>query len=123
MARFHTYDAVIVGAGGAGLRAAREAGKRSQVHGIGCYSSLSHNHFDLRMQNEHLTGAAFWWWPERDRYGRDLDESHRPCWGEVKHAPSASGATTSSSYDIVANAQELERWEKAGEPADLHGLD
>ncbi|MBW3595483.1 MAG: FAD-binding protein, partial [Actinobacteria bacterium] len=28
MARYHEFDAVIVGAGGAGLRAALEAGKR-----------------------------------------------------------------------------------------------
>ena len=43
MARFHTYDAVIVGAGGAGLRAALEAGKRCKTAVVSkLYPTRSH---------------------------------------------------------------------------------
>jgi succinate dehydrogenase / fumarate reductase, flavoprotein subunit len=43
VARFHTYDAVIVGAGGAGLRAALEAGKRCKTAVVSkLYPTRSH---------------------------------------------------------------------------------
>ncbi len=43
MARYHTYDAVIVGAGGAGLRAALEAGKRVKTAVVSkLYPTRSH---------------------------------------------------------------------------------
>ncbi|HEX2057982.1 MAG TPA: succinate dehydrogenase flavoprotein subunit [Actinomycetota bacterium] len=43
MARFHKYDAVIVGAGGAGLRAALEAGKRCKTAVVSkLYPTRSH---------------------------------------------------------------------------------
>ena len=43
MARYHTYDAVIVGAGGAGLRAALEAGKRCKTAVVSkLYPTRSH---------------------------------------------------------------------------------
>ena len=43
MAHFHTYDAVIVGAGGAGLRAALEAGKRVRTAVVSkLYPTRSH---------------------------------------------------------------------------------
>jgi succinate dehydrogenase / fumarate reductase flavoprotein subunit len=43
VARFHTYDAVIVGAGGAGLRAALEAGKRCRTAVVSkLYPTRSH---------------------------------------------------------------------------------
>ncbi|MEA2499829.1 MAG: succinate dehydrogenase / fumarate reductase, flavoprotein subunit [Actinomycetota bacterium] len=43
MARVHTYDCVIVGAGGAGLRAALEAGKRSKTAVVSkLYPTRSH---------------------------------------------------------------------------------
>jgi zinc D-Ala-D-Ala carboxypeptidase len=118
-------------------RRARTTAKRSEVHGIGCYARLSHNHFDLRMDNRDLESSRAFWWPERDRRGRDLDESDRPCWGEVAHrSPGASIAVTSTASVIAAvaaavpgagslipSAAEIEAFESAGEPADLGGAD
>jgi zinc D-Ala-D-Ala carboxypeptidase len=74
----------------------RTLARRSQFHGIGCYSSLSHNHFDVRMDNRHLPTARFWWWPERDKRGRDLDSIGRPCWGERKRGSGRPRRTTPS---------------------------
>ena len=106
-------------------RTGRDAAKESQVHGIGCYSTLSHNHLDLRMQNESLGGAQFWWWPKQDRYKRDLSADNRPCYGEVKQTTaSASGASISSALDLhLWTRAELDRWKSAGEGSDLRGLD
>lgn len=63
--------------------AERDLAKATQFHGIGCYSSLSHNHFDIRLDNKDLDGGRYWWWPERDDKGRDLADDGRPCWGET----------------------------------------
>lgn len=106
-------------------RRARNHAKGSQIHGIGCYSSLSHNHLDLRLQNESLEAAMFWWWPERDEYRRHLASDGLPCWGEVKKGSmSASGAGTATSYDFHGwSERELERWKAAGEEPNLRGLD
>jgi hypothetical protein len=108
-------------------RRSRNVGKRSQVHGIGCYSSLSHNHFDLRMQNESLEGARAWWWPKRDEHDRDLADDGLPCYGEIKKTSSvsASGAAIeSASLDLHEWSQaELDRWKAGGEALNLHGLD
>ena len=98
-------------------RAARDSGKSSQFHGIACYSSLTHNHFDLRLQNKQLREAQYWWWPQRDKLERDLADDARPCYGEAKKRPAetrASGATTS--------AVELAEWEHSHEPY-LNGAD
>lgn len=114
-------------------RRARNLAKISQVSGIGCYSSLSHNHFDIRLENRKLSSSAFWWWPDRDDAGRDLDESGIPCWGEQKQraAVALSGTRTlnavraalpgSGSY--LPTLEELEAFEAAGEPIDLGGAD
>ena len=106
-------------------RKARNYGKGSQVHGIGCYSNLSHNHFDLRMQNEALEAAKFWWWPKRDEFGRDLASDGLPCWGEVKSdSVLASGAATRGSYDLHGwSESQLDSWKADGENLNLHGLD
>lgn len=71
----------------AGIRGHRERriARRSQIHGIECYSYESHNHLDLRLENRHLPEGRFWWWPRRDRYHRDLDSSGAPCRGERRH--------------------------------------
>jgi zinc D-Ala-D-Ala carboxypeptidase len=98
-------------------RAARDAGKSSQFHGIACYSSLSHNHFDLRLQNKELEAAHYWWWPKRDKLERDLADDERPCWGEPKKEPGeqqASGA--------VMSGAALDDWKNAYEPF-LFGAD
>ena len=122
-------------------RREREIAKRSQVHGIACYSSLSHNHFDLRIENKDLQAGRFWWWPKRDRRGRDLTESGSPCWGQRvrKTAVASVGvsiprSTTSSvlrdvrlgvagAGSLVPSLHEIELFEFAGEEEDLGGLD
>ncbi len=108
-------------------RKGRNVAKGTQVHGIGCYSSLSHNHFDLRIHNDALGAAQYWWWPERDEFGRDLADDNKPCYGEVKHTGSVSGsdaATGSGGYDFRQWSEaELKEWKAAGEAPNLHGLD
>ncbi len=106
-------------------RKARNNGKGSQIHGIGCYSSLSHNHFDLRMQNESLEAGRFWWWPKVDEFKRHLASDGLPCWGEVKKGEvQAYGAATHESHDHHEWSEaELDDWKAAGEPSNLHGLD
>ena len=108
-------------------RRGRTVAKSTQVHGIGCYSSLSHNHFDLRMQNESLDGARFWWWPERDEHHRDLADDGLPCHGEISRTSSlsASGAAIASAdHDLHEWSEaELDDWKARGEATNLHGLD
>ncbi len=124
-------------AAGVSNRRARTIAKGSQVHGIGCYARLSHNHFDLRMDNNDLPATRAFWWPDRDRRGRDLDESRRPCWGEeANRSPSMSIAASSTAGVIQAVASalpgagslipstaEIEAFESAGEVSDLTGAD
>jgi uncharacterized protein YcbK (DUF882 family) len=120
-------------------RREREIAKRSQIHGIACYSSLSHNHFDLRIENKDLRAGRFWWWPRRDRRGRDLTEGGSPCWGQGRSARASGSAliprstTTSVLHDVrqgvagagslVPSLQEIELFEFAGEGEDMGGLD
>jgi hypothetical protein len=96
-------------------RTARDLARAGQMHGIGCYSSLSHNHFDLRLQNHSLSEAAFWWWPRQDARGRDLADDHKPCWGERAQA----SARIAPAH---ASEAEIEAWEAAGE-VELNGAD
>jgi zinc D-Ala-D-Ala carboxypeptidase len=60
----------------------RTLARGSQIHGIECYSSLSHNHIDLRIENTNLGDYRFWYWPKRDRRGRDLTSDSQLCLGE-----------------------------------------
>ena len=124
---------------GVGNRRGRNIAKRSQIHGIACYSSLSHNHFDLRIDNKDLRAGRFWWWPRRDRRGRDLTEGGSPCWGQGRSARDSGSAliprfTTSSvlhdmrhgvarAGSLVPSLQEIELFEFAGEGEDLGGVD
>jgi zinc D-Ala-D-Ala carboxypeptidase len=119
----------------------RRIAKRSQIHGIGCYSSMTHNHFDLRIENKDLQGGHFWWWPRKDNRGRDLADDGRPCWGEKAHKASTGVSalthpwTTSSAVlhdlqlgvigagSLMPTLQEIELFETAGEAKDLGGLD
>lgn len=121
-------------------RKERRLAKKSQISGIGCYSSLSHNHFDLRVHNKFFPYGQFWWWPQRDGSGRDLDESGRPCWGERSRrgragragsaGTSSIGSPTSTSLAQVARARpgagslvpsrlEVKTFAGAGEPDHL----
>ena len=122
-------------------RRERNIAKRSQVHGIGCYSSQSHNHFDLRIHNRDLTAGHFWWWPKRDSRGRDLADDGKPCWGERSRTTTARGTgqllsrTTTAltlrevtravpgAGSLVPSFAEVEAFEQAGEVADLAGAD
>jgi zinc D-Ala-D-Ala carboxypeptidase len=102
----------------------RELARRSQMSGIGCYASLSHNHFDLRLDNGRLASARYWWWPARDRKGRDLDSSGRPCWGETAGARRASiRAADGRSWSPIPTPGEVNAFERAGEPRDLRAAD
>ncbi|MGH2808985.1 MAG: M15 family metallopeptidase [Actinomycetota bacterium] len=91
-------------------RTTRDLARAGQIHGIGCYSSLSHNHFDLRLQNPAVPEASFWWWPRQDATGRDLADDHLPCWGEK--APKDVGARMVPAH---MSAAAIEAWEAAGE--------
>jgi zinc D-Ala-D-Ala carboxypeptidase len=95
-------------------RQARNLAKASQVHGIGCYSKLEHNHFDTRIDNEDLNSQRAWWWPERDSAGRDLDESGSPCWGEKGHKRTG---------DEILSVEAVAIFAALGEVADLAGAD
>jgi zinc D-Ala-D-Ala carboxypeptidase len=99
---------------GTSNRQARNLAKASQLHGIGCYSKLAHNHFDVRIDNQELHSQQNWWWPDRDSAGRDLDESGTPCWGEKGHKRSANEILSPEAVAIFA---------ALGEVADLAGAD
>lgn len=93
-----------------GNRRARNVAKTSQFHGIACYSRFTHNHLDSRLWNEDLTAAHYWWWPERDDKGRDLDETHAVCWGETgtnNRMLNTLRATSSVPIISAREAQEL----------------
>lgn len=77
-------------------RYARDLARRSQFYGIGCYSSMSFNHMDLRMENKDYPEARFWWWPDQDAKGRDLADDGKPCYGEATtEQPSTSDGDSS----------------------------
>lgn len=112
-------------------RLQRDLARVSQIHGIGCYRSLSHNHFDIRIENKHLPSSQFWWWPEQDGKGRDLDESDQPCYGEYDHtdadarpfAAPVDGSGRAIGGSAVPSAAEVRAFEAAGEPSDLGAAD
>lgn len=92
---------------GVSNRRQRDIARGSQTHGIGCYSTLSHNHLDLRIQNHVLAAIATWWWPRQDQWNRDLADDGRPCVGEKKIVARAAAP--------VPTVAEVEQWEAAGE--------
>jgi zinc D-Ala-D-Ala carboxypeptidase len=102
----------------------RYLAKGTEFHGIGCYSSQTHNHFDIRIDNRDLPAARSWWWPRRDRKGRDLDDSGKPCWGERRRSDgSPARRAAGPAGPLVATVARLEAWAAAGEPDDLGGAD
>jgi zinc D-Ala-D-Ala carboxypeptidase len=110
---------------------ARRLARHSQIHGIGCYSRLPHNHFDLRMDNDDLPSSQFWWWPERDDAGRELDEAGVPCWGERTRTQPAAPAgllaailgAVPGAGSLVPSVGEIGAFEAAGEVPDLGSAD
>jgi uncharacterized protein YcbK (DUF882 family) len=105
-------------------RRQRYIAKRSQFHGIGCYSSQTHNHLDLRIENRDLSSQRSWWWPDKDSKGRDLDEAGIPCWGEVTASSSKVAAVRAAvSTSPIPTAAEVERFQEAGEGLLPEGVD
>ncbi|MGH2736236.1 MAG: D-Ala-D-Ala carboxypeptidase family metallohydrolase [Actinomycetota bacterium] len=114
-------------------RRERNLARWSQISGIGCYSNKTHNHFDLRVENTKLSSSRAFWWPEVDKQGRHLDETGRPCWGEVRTARTPLRTTAMvlrevhtaapGAGSLIASVAEIEAFEEAGEVADLGGLD
>jgi peptidoglycan hydrolase-like protein with peptidoglycan-binding domain len=115
-------------------RRSRDLARASQFGGIGCYSSTSHNHFDLRIENRDLPSSRFWWWPSQDRKGRDLDYAGRPCWGEkgtASHETSNLDGNTISAVlrgvpgvgSPTPTPAEVAAFQAAGEVANLKGAD
>lgn len=115
-------------------RTSRELAMKTQFSGVGCYSSLTHNHLDIRVENAGSGSTQFWWWPKSDDKGRHLADDGRACWGETIPKNLALTRTTASVLRSVAaavpgagtavpDAAEVEAFERAGEPDDLLGVD
>jgi zinc D-Ala-D-Ala carboxypeptidase len=109
----------------------RDLAMTSQFSGVGCYSSLSHNHLDIRVENAGAGDTQFWWWPKTDSKGRHIADDGLPCWGEtVKKTALAAGSTLRSVVEalpgagsVVPGPAEIGAFEDAGETEDLLGLD
>jgi peptidoglycan hydrolase-like protein with peptidoglycan-binding domain len=114
-------------------RTGREVAMTSQFSGVGCYSSLSHNHLDIRVENAGSGSTQFWWWPKTDSKGRHLADDGLPCWGETVDKAVAARATATvlrsvaaalpGAGSLVPPSAEVEAFEDAGESEDLLGLD
>lgn len=115
-------------------RTSREIAMTTQFSGVGCYSSLSHNHLDIRVENVGSATTQFWWWPKTDSKGRHLADDGLPCWGETVRKNVALTKTTAGVLRTVAAAvpgagsfvpgvAEVEAFEAAGEGEDRMGLD
>lgn len=114
-------------------RSSRELAMTSQFSGVGCYSSLSHNHLDIRVENAGSGTTQFWWWPKTDSKGRHLADDGLPCWGEtvkklarttaVARLLSRVAAGVPGAGSRVPGAEEVAAFERAGETEDLLGLD
>lgn len=115
-------------------RRGREAAMTTQFSGVGCYSSLSHNHLDIRVENAGSSTTQFWWWPKSDSKGRHLADDGLPCWGEnVTKSVTLARATADvlrrvaaalpGAGSLVPPTAEVEAFEEAGETDDLMGLD
>ncbi|MEA2460982.1 MAG: zinc D-Ala-D-Ala carboxypeptidase [Actinomycetota bacterium] len=102
-------------------RHARDIARRSQFHGIGCYSEFTHNHLDIRLENADLPAAQYWWWPEQDAKGRDLAEDGKPCYGESPSVRVSASAARTDSWTLtkagsfVPTAREVKDLEASGE--------
>jgi zinc D-Ala-D-Ala carboxypeptidase len=106
-------------------RRERRVAKFSQVHGIGCYASQTHNHFDIRIDNPHAPATRSWWWPDRDRRGRDLDAGGRPCWGQRRGRGRSAldSSARVAAAPVVPTPADVRAFASAGEPRDLAGAD
>jgi peptidoglycan hydrolase-like protein with peptidoglycan-binding domain len=96
----------------------RLLGENSDFSGIGCYSQLTHNHFDIRVNNGSLPSSQFWWWPQQNRMGEDLDDQSQPCYGEVSAASSAMSLRSSGGSDVLS-APQVRTFAAEGETGNL----
>jgi zinc D-Ala-D-Ala carboxypeptidase len=96
----------------------RLLGKATDFSGIGCYSQLTHNHFDIRVDNSALPSSQFWWWPKQNASGEDLDDGGKPCSGETPSA-SVAGETGFEPVSAVLTRQQLDAFAGAGETSHL----
>jgi zinc D-Ala-D-Ala carboxypeptidase len=97
--------------------AERVLGEAGDFSGIGCYSQLTHNHFDIRLENSALASSQFWWWPKQNARGQDLDDQNKPCYGEGATA-SSGGRGPRPLPDVLTTAQVL-AFGAAGETGNL----
>ncbi|HEX2196515.1 MAG TPA: M15 family metallopeptidase [Actinomycetota bacterium] len=115
-------------------RKGRELAMTTQFSGVGCYSSLSHNHLDIRLENAGSSTTQFWWWPKTDSKGRHLADDGLPCWGETVRKKVALTRVTATvlrgvaaavpgAGSLVPGVDEVETFEAAGETDDLGGSD
>jgi zinc D-Ala-D-Ala carboxypeptidase len=98
--------------------AERLLGEATDFSGVGCYSQLTHNHFDIRLENSALASSQFWWWPKQNAKGQDLDDQNRPCWGETGTASSSHRSRALSMPKVLSTAQVL-AFGAAGETGNL----
>ncbi|MDP9235695.1 MAG: D-Ala-D-Ala carboxypeptidase family metallohydrolase [Actinomycetota bacterium] len=96
----------------------RVLGEASDFSGIGCYSQLTHNHFDIRLENSDLPSSQFWWWPKENGRGQDLDDENKPCWGEGATASLPAPPGSRSMPEVMTRAQVM-AFAAAGETANL----
>ena len=96
----------------------RRLGEKTDFSGIGCYSQLTHNHFDIRLENTDLPSSQFWWWPKQNGRGQDLDDENKPCWGEGATTSSAAFPGSRSMPEVMTRAQVM-AFAAAGETANL----
>ena len=85
----------------------RDLARLSQFSGIGCYSSLSHNHMDIRLENNKLPSSQYFWWPEQDEEGRDLADDGKPCWGEGTVKPVGTEDDSARSTSALEPSESL----------------
>jgi hypothetical protein len=86
--------------------------------GIGCYSQLTHNHFDIRLDNFDLPSSRFWWWPQQNRQGEDLDDQSQPCYGETP-VVAAAAAVGRVSVTSPPTRLQVSRFAARGETPNL----
>ena len=55
-----------------------------------------------------LPSSQYWWWPERDDAGRELDQAGLPCWGErTRSQPAAPAGPLAAIVGAVPGASSL----------------
>jgi zinc D-Ala-D-Ala carboxypeptidase len=95
----------------------RILGEDSAFSGVGCYAQLTHNHFDIRVDNHALPSSQFWWWPTQNGRGEDLDERNKPCYGEI---PRGTGSQQAGRQPMpLMNRAQVMAFQAAGETGNL----